>query len=45
MVRAQWKGHISTTKTGVTRTVSLVAELAAALRARTRGSWLASMRA
>jgi integrase len=33
VVRAQWKGHISTTKTGVARTVPLVAELAAALRA------------
>jgi integrase len=33
VVRAQWKGHVSTTKTGVVRSVPLVSELAAMLRA------------
>jgi integrase len=32
VARAQWKGHVSTTKTGVIRTVPLVPELATALR-------------
>jgi integrase len=32
VVRGQWKGHVSTTKTGVVRSVPLVAELAATLR-------------
>ena len=32
VVRGQWKGHVSTTKTGVVRSVPLVAELAVALR-------------
>ena len=31
--RSQWKGHVSTTKTGVLRTVPLVPELATVLRA------------
>ena len=29
MVRGQWKGHVSTTKTGVVRSVPLVPELGA----------------
>lgn len=33
VVRGQWKGHVSTTKTGVVRSVPLVSELAATLRA------------
>jgi integrase len=32
VVRGQWKGHVSTTKTGVVRSVPLVAELAETLR-------------
>jgi integrase len=32
VVRGQWKGHVSTTKTGVVRSVPLVTELAATLR-------------
>jgi len=32
VVRGQWKGHVSTTKTGVVRSVPLVSELAATLR-------------
>ena len=32
VVRGQWKGHVSTTKTGVVRSVPLVPELAATLR-------------
>ena len=32
MVRGQWNGHVSTTKTGVVRSVPLVPELAATLR-------------
>src|SRR5436190_1658586 len=33
IVRAHWKGHVSITKTGVIRSVPLVAKLAATLRA------------
>jgi integrase len=32
VVRGQWKGHVSTTKTGVVRAVPLVTELAVTLR-------------
>ena len=32
VVRGQWKGHVSTTKTGVARSVPLVPELAETLR-------------
>jgi len=32
VVRGQWKGHVSTTKTGVVRSVPLVTELAVTLR-------------
>jgi integrase len=32
VVRGQWKGHVSTTKTGVARSVPLVAELGVVLR-------------